>query len=132
MIKKEKPRAAALILLILALCLWFCLPAFAENSAETEESSEDSKVLVVTVVEDIPAQDIEDNLVPLAASDPGAGGKLFRYLAPVLLAAALVGYVIYFNLKGLRLRKRYYQALAEEQMPRTEGMKEKEREEEKR
>ena len=67
-----------------------------QAESETETTSE--KQLVITVVEDIPAMDIEENEVPLAAFPDTAGRSGTRHAVLMgLVLACVLAYVIYMG-----------------------------------
>lgn len=80
-----------------------------------DEKNDGEKELVVTVVEDIPAMDIEDGPVPLAASPEASlntAGQRHAVLMGLLLLA-VIAYSLYFRtmqMEMFRLRMRAAEA----------------------
>ena len=100
--------ATATACLLLALVLLTLLPA-PRAFADTE----DGKKLVVTVVEKIPAEEIEDDDVPLASfseigSDITDGPRHVLLMSLLLLVVA--AYVLYFGAYEKRLNALRWQA----------------------
>ena len=77
--------------------------------------AETPRPLIVEVVEDIPAYEIEENQVPLAAYPDTPARSGVRHTAMMgLVLAAVIGYVVYFHRYEARLfRLRQEAALAE-------------------
>ncbi len=93
--------AAASVCLLLAMALFALLTA-PRAYADTEEG----KKLVVTVVEEIPAEEIEDDEVPLTSfSEIGSDitGGTRHVLMMSLVLVLLVMYVLYFSAFEKRL-----------------------------
>jgi len=104
--------AAAAILLLLLSGL---LSAGAAASEAAAVPPEEGQALIIQVVEDIPACEIQENQVPLAAypDTPARSGVRHSALMALVLAA-VVGYVIYFHRYENRLfRLRQDAAMAE-------------------
>ena len=81
--------------LLLTLFLLFLLP---QPSARAENSGDSArKQLVITVVEDIPAEEIEEEAVPLAVPDIATGRETRHAGMMGLTLAAVVFYVLYFG-----------------------------------
>ena len=99
--------------LIVLMLLTLLLPAGALAS-ETDPGETD-RTLIVQVVEEIPAYDIEENQVPLAAYPDTPARSGVRHGAMMgLVLAAVIGYGVYFRRYDARLlRLRQEAALAE-------------------
>ncbi len=80
-------------ILIMLTC---CMFRVSGQTAQAEES--DKQKLVIEVMEDIPAEEIEEQAVPLAALPDSAARTNVRHgvLAGVFLACIL-GYILYFH-----------------------------------
>ena len=100
--------------LLAALILLLGLLPTGALAAETAPAEAETP-LIIEVVEDIPAEDIEESQVPLAAyTDTPARSGLRHCALTGLLLLAVIGYVIYFRRYGARLyRLRQEAALAE-------------------
>lgn len=100
-IKRYLLNALTALCLVFAMSVMISLPSqitvAAEETAETTPSPEPEKELLITVVEDIPAEDIEEEKVPLAASPdtPGRNGTEHLLMGIVLLLGS-VFYTVYF------------------------------------
>ena len=101
-------RAFRCFLLTALIAVLAALPVLTVCAAGTEsgngEKDPGKGTLTVTVVEDIPAEEIEENEVPLAAlpETPARRGVRHVLLAALLLASA-AGYVVYFRRYDRRL-----------------------------
>lgn len=89
------------IVLVLALMAAFCLAAFPAAAAEEQGGN-----LVITVVEDIPAEDIDDSAVPLAAPGSRANeiGQRLVLIAGIIFVCALI-FVAIMIVREKRLAK---------------------------
>ena len=94
------------------------VPAVSEN-AEEEETGR--KTLTITVVEDLPATEIEDEEIPLAAMPAASSDSGLRHLVwMAVLLAAVIAYICYFGNYDRKLsRLRREAAAAELQMMRS-------------
>lgn len=72
-------------------------------------ASADKKDIVIEVVEDIPADTIEDEQVPLAATPATATGNGMRVGIPVAVAVAIVLTGFYARNRRARAEVRLYQ-----------------------
>ena len=85
------------LLLIVSMMLAFGSPRSTGPLYAEEGSSEDRPGLTISVVEEIPADDIEETRVPLGALPTSPDSEGVRHLIPALvLAVCAVVYVIYF------------------------------------
>ena len=97
--------AALLALTLLFACM--VQPVMAEDDSE-------EKTLVITVLEDIPAEDIDDAEVPLAAF-PAAEDHSTRHIALMgLTLLAVIAYAIYFGVYDTKLMRLRQEAAAAE------------------
>ena len=88
--------------MLAALMLLALLPAGAMGAEAA--SPETPQRLIVEVVEDIPAYEIEENQVPLAAYPDTPARSGVRHSAMMgLVLAAVIGYVVYFHRYEARL-----------------------------
>ena len=81
-------------------------PAAAEAGSGVE-NSESRKELVITVVEDIPAEEIEENAVPLAASAEEQNQYRSLRISLIIAAAGVCLFVLfyYFVLRDRKMRR---------------------------
>ena len=96
--RREEKRAWSrrLTCLLLTAVLIFLLPQTSARAADSGDSAR--KQLVITVVEEIPAEEIEEEAVPLAAVPDTAPGREIRHAGMMALTlAAVVFYVLYFG-----------------------------------
>ena len=106
--------AAVFLLCGMILCMVFVKGVQAQESAAAEETVQDAgsgtgtpsehRQLKITVLEDIPAAEIEDSAVPLAAvpgTEAHRGLQHVLWMGALLAAAAV--YVLYFSRYDRRL-----------------------------
>lgn len=83
---------------LLAALVLVCLVPLEERAAAADEPEPERKKLVITVVEEIPAEEIPDNAVPLAPLPETASRSGWRHAALMGLALlAVIAYVWYFS-----------------------------------
>ncbi|MBE6010085.1 MAG: hypothetical protein E7236_05475 [Lachnospiraceae bacterium] len=117
---KRKKIFSAILMASLLFGMTYTLPQ-AVSAAETEEvqteavqaedtvSSADKKDIVIEVVEEIPADTIEDEDVPLAATPATATHTGSRVLVPVAVAVVIVLTWFYGRNRRSRAELRLYQ-----------------------
>ena len=105
-------RTLCALLCLCALCVALC----GASSGGTDEG----KTLEITVVETIPAEDIEDDAVPLAVFDAPGSRSLLRSALPsaALLAAALLYVLVTVRSEKKLAALRMEAALAEARVMR--------------
>ncbi|MBE5997595.1 MAG: hypothetical protein E7240_09685 [Lachnospiraceae bacterium] len=102
--KKRKKWILALLAIVLIL-LARAVPAGAAGK-EPEPDGQEEKQLVITVVEDIPAEDLEENTVPLAASPAQRrNASVMRGVLIAVCAAAVLALWWYFMGYDRKLRR---------------------------
>lgn len=96
MMKRNYYRYIGEVVFLAVLCLAFGLsgkPAMAETAAD-----QDGKQLVIDVVEEIPAEEIEEAAVPLAAMPDSQARSNVRHLVLMgVFLACVLGYILYFR-----------------------------------
>ena len=86
----------------------YAMPAAADTAeAGSEKSDESRKELVITVVEDIPAEEIEENAVPLAASAEEQNQYRSLRISLIIAAAGVCLFALfyYFVLRDRKMRR---------------------------
>lgn len=108
----------AAVLLFTAMAL-ATMPSLAVgNDAENDE---DKPEITIEVVEEIPAEDIEEQPVPLAASADTKTAEGVRHTVVIWTLAALIIAYSAFLLSGMRLRKSNRQIKAGTEGDRNDG-----------
>ncbi len=101
---KFRPEVRRLLLCLICLMLALALLAMLPPAAYAEQA--EPQTLIVTVVEEIPADEIEDEDVPLAAFDDAGRGisdATRHVLLMCLLLMCVAVYVFYFSMFEKRL-----------------------------
>ena len=106
---------SVIVLLMIALVLMPSSNAWAEDDGD---AGSDHKNITIEVVEDIPADDIEDEEIPLAALPVSEKSNAVRHIGMMLgLFGAVCAYSVYFiNYEKKLVRLREEAAEAEERL----------------
>ena len=84
--------------LLLTALILLLTPRTSARAADSGDGGSARRQLVITVVEEIPAEEIEEEAVPLAAVPDTASGRETRHAGMMgLTLAAVIFYVLYFG-----------------------------------
>ena len=93
-----KKRERLALILIMVLTIFVCASAICCAAGETGDTAEERPEITIEVVEDIPAADIVEQELPLAAGPNTASADAARHAAMMgVVLLATIGYAVYFG-----------------------------------
>ena len=99
--------AAILLSLAACCCITGSKAVYADETVqETTVQEQEEEKLVITVVEDIPVEDIDDSAVPLAAPGSKETAAFRRVFPYVIISIVILGAIVIFRVRYI---KRKYQ-----------------------
>ena len=93
-----KKRERLALILIMVLTIFVCTSVICCAAGETGDTAEERPEITIEVVEDIPAADIVEQELPLAAGPNTASADAARHAAMMgVVLLATIGYAVYFG-----------------------------------
>ena len=111
--KKRIPILLAAILLSLAACCFITgsRAVYADETVQETTEQEQEEKLVITVVEDIPVEDIDDSAVPLAAPGAKEAGAFWDVFPFVIIAVVILGVIVIFRVRYIKRKHQIRQLI---------------------
>ena len=112
--KKRIPILLAAILLSLAACCFITgsKAVYADETVqETTVQEQEEEKLVITVVEDIPVEDIDDSAIPLAAPGSKEAAAFWRVFPFVIIPIIILGVIVIFRVRYIKRKHQIRQLI---------------------